>query len=115
MDTLSTFLCISSFSNIIFVSYKKKKVGNGQRIRFWEDVWLGEQAFSPRFPDLYRLSLAQNCNVAELFVHQTDTTFHGWDLNFYRNLHAREIHNFATLSAILDQVRLNGELEDLKI
>ena len=43
------------------------------------------------------------------------TMFHGWDLHFYRNLYAREIQTFATMSVILDQVRLNGELENLRI
>ena len=28
------------------------KVGNRRRIRFWEDVWWGEEAFSSRFADL---------------------------------------------------------------
>ena len=68
----------------------------------------GGGSFSFRFTDLYRLSLVQNCNIVKLFVHQTGTTFHGWDLRFYRNLHAREIHHFAALSKILDQVRQNG-------
>ena len=91
------------------------KLGNGRRIRFWEDVWWGEEAFSSRFPDLYGLSHAYNCYIEELFVNQTDTMLHGWDLHFYRNMLAREIQIFATLSVILDQVRLNGELEDIKI
>ena len=30
-------------------------------------------------------------------------------------MHSPEIQNFATMSAILDQVRLNGELQDLRI
>ena len=91
------------------------KVGNGRRIRFWEDVWWGEVAFSIRFPDLYRLSRAQNRNIGELLVNQSGTTFHGWDLHFYRDMHVLEIQNFATMSVILDQVRLNGEMEDIRI
>ena len=91
------------------------KVGNGQRIRFWEDVWWGEVAFSTRFPDLYRLSHAKNCSIEDLSVNQTGSTSHGWDLDFYRNMHSSEIQNFATTSVILDQVRLNGEMQDLRI
>ena len=45
---------------------------------------VGEEAFSNRFADLYRLSLTQNCNIAELFVHQIGTSFQGWDLRFYK-------------------------------
>ena len=65
---------------------------------------VGEEAFSTRFVVLYRLSLAPNCTIDELFVHQIGTPFHGWDLHFYRNMHAREIENFVNLSAVLYQV-----------
>ena len=91
------------------------KVGNGRRIRFWEDVWWGEEPFSARFANLYRLSLASKMTIAELLVHQTGTTFYGWNLHFYRNMHAIELDNFANLKMILDQVRLIEELEDLRI
>ena len=40
---------------------------------------------------------------------------HGWDLQFYRNLHEREFESFANLSLVLDQVRLNDEPEDIRI
>ena len=85
------------------------------RIRFWNDVWWGEEAFSTRFANLYRWSLAPNCTIAEFFVLETGTPFHRWDLHFYRNLHARELENFVNSSAVLDQVRLNDELADLRI
>ena len=79
------------------------KVGNGRRIRFWEDVWWGEEAFSNRFGDLCRLSLAPNSTIAEMCVSQPNSLSHGWDLHFYRNLHERELESFGNLSLILDQ------------
>ena len=39
------------------------KVGNGSRIRFWEDVWCDGVAFSTRFADLYRISSARNFSI----------------------------------------------------
>ena len=44
------------------------KVGNERRIRFWEDVWWGKEAFSNRFVDLCRLSLAHNGTIAEMCI-----------------------------------------------
>ena len=55
-------------------------MGNGRRIRFWEDVWWGEEAFSDRFVDLCRLSLAHNRTIAEMCVSQYVSSSHGWDL-----------------------------------
>ena len=86
------------------------KVGNGRRIRFWEDVWCDCQALSNLFVDLYRLSMASNSIIAELCVAQIGSAPYGWDLHFYRNLHDRELDSFANLTAVLDQVRLNKEL-----
>ena len=41
------------------------KVGNGNKIRFWEDVWVGENSLQALFPSLFRylhssLVLSQN-------------------------------------------------------
>ena len=91
------------------------KVGNGRRIRFWEDVWWEDEAFSNRFANLYRLSLASNSTIMELIVSHNGSSTQGRDLRFYRNLHDREIENFSNLSVALDQVRLNEASADLRI
>ena len=85
------------------------------RIRFWKDVWWDGEALSNHFDDLYRLSLAPNCTIAELIVPRTGSSSHGWDLQFFRNLHDRELENFANLIVALDQVHLNKELLDTRI
>ena len=59
--------------------------------------------------------MSQNCNIVELFGDQLRSSSQGWDLFSYKNLHARELRNFLNLSSILDQVRLNNDLEDLRI
>ena len=70
------------------------KVGNWRRIRFWL-VWWGEEAFSNRFIDLCRLSLAHNDMIAEMCISHNTSSNHGWDLQLYRNLHERELESFA--------------------
>lgn len=44
----------SLISNCSFV------VGNGKRIPFWEDVWLGTSCLKDQFPRLYNLSASRN-------------------------------------------------------
>ena len=63
------------------------RVGNGRRVRFWEDVWWGEEAFSNQFRDLYRLFLVSNGTIADMVVSQPGSLSHGSDFKFYRNFH----------------------------
>ena len=30
-------------------------VGNGEKTRFWEDTWLGDEPFSSQYPSLYNI------------------------------------------------------------
>ena len=99
----------------VFGQLVRFKVGNGRRIRFWEDVWWDRDASSNCFIGLYRLSTSTNCTIFELVVPQTDSSYHGWDLHFFRNLHDRELENLANLTVVLDQLHLNEELVDLRI
>jgi len=42
------------------------KVGNGDKIRFWEDTWLGNNKLKFMFPRLYTISLEQGKLVGEV-------------------------------------------------
>ena len=53
--------------NIFFVSNIKLLVGNGQRVRFWEDCWIKKVALCDLFPRLYRLSRGRECSIASMF------------------------------------------------
>ena len=64
----------------------------------------GGELLSTQFVALYRLSLASNRLIAELVVHNNGSQSHGWDLQFFKNLHDRELSNLANLTTILDQV-----------
>ena len=49
-----------------FQSLVAFKVGNGTKLRFWEDVWRGDVAFQIRFPSLYRLSINHNGLICDV-------------------------------------------------
>ncbi|KAK1278996.1 hypothetical protein QJS04_geneDACA014463 [Acorus gramineus] len=44
------------------------KVGNGERIRLWKDVWIGDYSFEVSFPDLFSLAANQDCTVNQCWV-----------------------------------------------
>lgn len=42
-------------------------LGNGEQIRFWDDVWLGQITLRNEFPSLYAIASNKNLTVAEVF------------------------------------------------
>ncbi|GJY95036.1 RNA-directed DNA polymerase, eukaryota [Tanacetum coccineum] len=49
---------------IDFVSYCKKRIGNGLNTRFWEEVWIGDQKLCNLFPRIFALENDKTCTVA---------------------------------------------------
>ena len=90
-------------------------MGDGSRIRFWEDVWCNDVALCNRFADLYRISRARNSSIADMFVAQLGSTHYGWDLQLCRNLHDRELDSLANITTLLDTVHLSGHMTENRI
>ena len=40
-------------------------MGDGRRIRFWNDIWFGEQSLASRFPRLFGLAIDEGAVVAD--------------------------------------------------
>lgn len=51
------------------------KVGNGMKIAFWEDDWLGRGSLKTLYPDIYSINQQQETTVGEV-----------WTLTFKRRL-----------------------------
>jgi hypothetical protein len=43
------------------------KVGNGERIRFWEDIWLGSSSLAIQCWKVYSIANEQNDTIAQLW------------------------------------------------
>ncbi|XP_062075930.1 uncharacterized protein LOC133780066 [Humulus lupulus] len=90
------------------------KVGKGDRIQFWEDVWLGDDSLKSQFPDLFLVSMAKNCVIKDLAVLDGEGSVGaiGWKFRFRKNLFDREVSIFALLLHMLQVVALLSILED---
>jgi len=55
------------------------KVGNGKKVRFWHDIWLGNCPLKIEFPRLYRINRQQDFSVSDL--REVD-----WNLDLRRRL-----------------------------
>jgi len=58
-------------------------LGSGDKVRFWEDVWVGNSNLKTLYPRLYSLSLNQGQKVEEVGV--WDELAWRWTLNWRRS------------------------------
>jgi hypothetical protein len=82
-----------------FVSFTRFKLGNGSKIRFWDDVWCGESALKEAFPVLYGLSGDRDACVADHMDFSSGSL--QWDVSFLRAAHDWEVVVFASFYSLL--------------
>ncbi|CAL9004181.1 unnamed protein product, partial [Prunus brigantina] len=93
-----------------FLQCCRFSVGNGEKIRFWEDLWLKEGILKDLFPRLSSLSRRRNQSISNLVnIHEVPLS---WDFDFRRNLSEAEISEVVLLLDILGKVRLNNSRSD---
>ena len=88
---------------VSFLNHIRLEVGDGIKIRFWEDKWKGGDAFASLFPRIYRLSLNKGKSVASLASLNSDHIA-SWKISFVRNFNERELV-FLSLMKSIEGVR----------
>ncbi|RVW40626.1 Transposon TX1 uncharacterized 149 kDa protein [Vitis vinifera] len=78
-------------------------VGNGERIRFWEDLWWGDQPLGTQYPRLFRVVVDKNISISSVLGPSRPFS---WNLNFRRNLSDSEIEDLEGLMRSLDDLYL---------
>ena len=59
-------------------------VGNGTRIHFWHDRWIGDNTLKDLYPELYACSNANDACISEVLWLPEGGTVRVWDLRFFR-------------------------------
>ncbi|KAM1157902.1 hypothetical protein ACFX1X_028768 [Malus domestica] len=93
-----------------FLGCCKFEVGNGERVRFWEDGWLAGGPLKEQFPRLFLLSRKHNHNISS-FVEASSSSL-SWNFDFRRNLNEMEIEEAASLLQKVEVVRLSPSKMD---
>ena len=99
------------YSCQFFLDHAKLKLGNGYRIRFWEDAWGETESFKVKYPNLFRLSFLQNKPVSDFYTTIANSV-PSWNLHFRRRVSERELLEIAGLLSDLERVRMCAALED---
>lgn len=81
----------------------RAKVGNGNNVRFWEEVWVGEVPLKLELPSLYHLCGDKECLVSDYWEGD------GWHITFRRALGDEDMKEWERLIVLLDDFRLNEE------
>ncbi|RVW15385.1 putative ribonuclease H protein [Vitis vinifera] len=87
-----------------FSPFVRLVVGNGERIRFWEDLWWGNQTLCAQFAELYRVISVRNLTVSNVLGNSFPLS---WNFNFRRNLTDSEIDLLQRLMSSLHSVLLS--------
>ncbi|RVW83303.1 Transposon TX1 uncharacterized 149 kDa protein [Vitis vinifera] len=92
-----------------FSPFVRLVVGNGERIRFWEDLWWGNQTLCAQFTELYRVISVRNLTVSNVLGNSFSLS---WNFNFRRNLTDSKIDLLQRLMSSLHSVLLSPSSSD---
>ena len=84
-------------------------VGDGERIRFWEDLWWGDQPLGSQYPRLFRVVTDKNIPISSILGF---TRPFSWNINFRRNLSDSEIEDLEGLMWSLDRLHISPLVPD---
>ncbi|RVW46685.1 LINE-1 retrotransposable element ORF2 protein [Vitis vinifera] len=95
-----------------FSKFTRFVVGNGDRIRFWDDLWWGEQPLGVQYPRLLRVVTDKNAPISSILGY---TRPFSWNFTFRRNLSDSEIEDLEGLmqSLIVYTFHLRFQIRDL--
>lgn len=74
-------------------------VGNGERIQFWKDIWLGNTPLAEQFPYSFGASSHKDLTIAQMY----NTSENSWLLGITRRIYDHVIICFAGLLHALDE------------
>ncbi|GLT55821.1 hypothetical protein SLA2020_289090 [Shorea laevis] len=86
-----------------------RQIGEGTKIRFWTDIWLGTTSFKQEFPRLYNLSLDKKAFVADY----KSTKGEGWHFKWRHAPFGRELDEQKRLENILQPIDIPGNKPDI--
>uniref|UniRef100_A0A2N9FMM0 Reverse transcriptase domain-containing protein n=1 Tax=Fagus sylvatica TaxID=28930 RepID=A0A2N9FMM0_FAGSY len=93
-----------------FQSHCSFLVGDGQRVRFWEDWWCGDMALKDAFPELFVISQDTEVLVADLMSFPNGLLH--WDFHFVRNVKDWELESLTSFMDLLYSCHMERVGED---
>ncbi|XP_034692384.1 uncharacterized protein LOC117919321 [Vitis riparia] len=101
--------CISTakFSALVNRVPAGFKVGAGIKVKFWNDLWCGNEALSQSFPQLFALAVHRNATVNEVW--DSSLGQGGWNIRFSRDSNDWELDAIGELFHMLRDLKISSE------
>ncbi|XP_035544681.1 uncharacterized protein LOC118348042 [Juglans regia] len=96
-----------------FASNTRLRLGDGSRISFWQDVWLGNTALKDAYPMIFRIAREKEAMVADLRVLNQGTQ--EWTINLTRDAHDWEVNELVGFLSMLYNITTAATLEDTMV
>ena len=100
-QAIKTLVKTQQPSTMKILKYLRLKLGNGERIKFWEDPWLEEGLLKDLFPQLYAISSQQNTKIASMGWYEGQKWT--WILAWKRELSQEELQQEGDLYTLMQQ------------
>lgn len=91
-----------------FMRFRSFRLNNGQQIRFWEDVWIGNVSFQQKYPSLYNIVRKKNDIVASVLSSVP------LNVSFRRSLQDNDLRNWNELVMSIMHIQLNDNKDTFK-
>ena len=95
----------------VFSTHTHFAVGDGTKIRFWEDLWWGDQLLCLQLPRLFRVTTTKNLSISAIWGNNISLS---WDLIFHRNLTDVKIEELEREMSLLPHVHLTPFVPNAK-
>ena len=94
----------------LFLQNSAFSLGDYRRIRFWKDVWCGEEALCSSFPFMFSLAMQKDAMVSYLWNHVREEG--GWAPTFVRPLNDWEMEEVGSFLSFIHKKKIRLEIED---
>ncbi|GKV34650.1 hypothetical protein SLEP1_g43008 [Rubroshorea leprosula] len=81
----------------------KLKLGEGISVKFWEDVWIGDETLANKFPRLFLNSLGRTKSISQMGFWSNGSW--NWSLEWRRPILSWEEHSMAELWRMLQNIQ----------
>lgn len=85
-------------------------IGRGNKMRFWDEVWIDQILLKHQFPRIYGLAISKS-SLVEDFVEWSSRSWH-WSIKLRRRLFDWEINQWDELMSCLQKVSLQKNKDD---